>query len=229
MEKIIQITSGRGPEECTWVVAQVLKRIMEEARSEGLEVQILHREPGQENGTVATATLIVKGKDSAVFIDSWIGTIQWIGNSQFRKMHKRKNWFIGIFEIVQSAVPKISYVDIKYQAMRSSGAGGQNVNKVSSAVRATHIPTGISVVAMDSRSQHQNKKTATERLVQKLEEATLALLKKEVDKKWENQLNIVRGNPKRVFSGTDFKKQNVAKNYSATRQQLKNNLKNYIE
>ncbi|MPT36440.1 MAG: peptide chain release factor H, partial [Flavobacterium sp.] len=56
MEKIIQITSGRGPEECTWVVAQVLKRIMEEARSEGLEVQILHREPGQENGTVATAT-----------------------------------------------------------------------------------------------------------------------------------------------------------------------------
>jgi len=229
MEKIIQITSGRGPEECTWVVAQVLKKIMEEARSEGLEVQIVQREPGQENGTVTTATLVIKGDESAAFVDSWIGTIQWIGTSQFRKMHKRKNWFIGIFEIEQSAVPEISYVDIKYQAMRSSGAGGQNVNKVSSAVRATHLPTGISVVSMDSRSQHQNKKIATERLVRKLEETSLEVLKKEVDKKWENQLNIVRGNPKRVFSGTDFKKQKVEKNYKSTRQQLKNNLKNYIE
>ncbi|UUC47245.1 peptide chain release factor H [Flavobacterium cerinum] len=229
MEKIIQLTSGRGPEECAWVVAQVLKKVLEEARTEGLEARVLQREAGSENGTVSTATLIIKGVGSADFVDSWTGTIQWIGVSQFRRMHKRKNWFIGIFEIQQSSVPKISYVDIKYQAMRSSGAGGQNVNKVSSAVRATHIPTGISVVAMDSRSQHQNKKIATERLVAKLEEASLELLKKEVEKKWENQLNIVRGNPKRVFKGTDFKKQQVEKSFKSTRQQLKNNLKNEIE
>ena len=91
----------------------------------------------------------------------------------FRKMHKRKNWFIGIFEMMQQKNTSISEKDIQYQAMRSSGAGGQHVNKVSSAIRATHVPTGIGTVAMDSRSQHQNKKLATERLLKKLEDETL--------------------------------------------------------
>jgi peptide chain release factor len=57
-----------------------------------------------------------------------------------------------------------------HQTMRSSGNGGQNVNKVNSAVRATHQSSGISVVSMDSRSQHQNKKIATTRLLLKLQE-----------------------------------------------------------
>lgn len=229
MERIIQITYGRGPEECSWVAAQVLKKVLEEAKEKGMEARVLQRESGQENGTVNTATVLVEGPGSAEFADSWIGTIQWIGQSQFRKMHKRKNWFIGIFEVRQSAKAQISYTDIKYQAMRSSGAGGQHVNKVSSAVRAVHVPTGIAVVAMESRSQHQNKKTATERLIQKLEAATLEQLKEEVNQQWENQLQIERGNPKRVFSGTDFKKQKTDKSYKTTRQQLKNNLQNYIE
>ena len=60
--------------------------------------------------------------------------------------------------------------ELNYKAVRSSGAGGQNVNKVNSAVRATHIPTGLAVVSMDSRSQLQNKKLATARLFLKLQE-----------------------------------------------------------
>jgi len=226
MEKIIQITAGRGPAECTWVVAQVLKKILEEAETKGLEAILLQREIGQESGTVETATIAIKGQNAATFANSWIGTIQWIGQSQFRKMHKRKNWFIGIFEIEPQKNASISENDIQYQAMRSSGAGGQHVNKVSSAIRATHIPTGIAVVSMDSRSQHQNKKLATERLLKKLEEETLQQLKNHVGKQWENQLNIQRGNPVRVFSGTDFKKNKVEKSYKATRQKLKTDLRN---
>jgi len=226
MEKIIQITAGRGPAECTWVVAQVLKKVLDEAQEQGLEATLLQREVGQENGTVETATIAVKGKDAVAFADSWIGTIQWIGQSQFRKMHKRKNWFVGIFEIEAQKNASISENDIQYQAMRSSGAGGQHVNKVSSAIRATHIPTGIAVVSMDSRSQHQNKKLATERLLKKLEDETLQQLKNHVGKQWENQLNIQRGNPVRVFSGSDFKKNKVEKSYKGTRQQLKTDLRN---
>jgi len=226
MERIIQITAGRGPAECTWVVAQVLKKVLDEAQEQGLEATLLQREVGQENGTVETATIAVKGSNAEKFANSWIGTIQWIGQSQFRKMHKRKNWFIGIFEIEAQKNASISENDIQYQAMRSSGAGGQHVNKVSSAIRATHIPTGIAVVSMDSRSQHQNKKLATERLLKKLEGETLQQLKNHVGKQWENQLNIQRGNPVRVFSGSDFKKNKVEKSYKGTRQQLKTDLRN---
>lgn len=226
MEKIIQITAGRGPAECTWVVAQVLKKVLEEAQEQSLETVVLQRETGSENGTVETATLSLKGKNAEEFVKSWLGTIQWIGQSQFRKMHKRKNWFIGIFEIEKQKDSEISENDIQYQAMRSSGAGGQHVNKVSSAIRATHVPTGIAVVAMDSRSQHQNKKLATERLLKKLEGETLQQLKNHVGKQWENQLNIQRGNPTRTFTGTDFKKNKVEKSYKGIRQKLKTDLRN---
>lgn len=225
MEKIIQITAGRGPAECTWVVAQVLKKVLEEAQEQSLETVLLQRETGSENGTVETATLAVKGKNITEFVNSWLGTIQWIAQSQFRKMHKRKNWFIGIFEIEKQKNSEVSENDIQYQAMRSSGAGGQHVNKVSSAIRATHIPTGIAVVAMDSRSQHQNKKLATERLLKKLEGETLQQLKNHVGKQWENQLNIQRGNPTRTFTGTDFKKNKVEKSYKGIRQKLKTDLR----
>lgn len=226
MEKIIQITAGRGPAECTWVVAQVLKKVLAEAQELQLEAVLLQRQAGSENGTVETATVSVKGKDVSMFVASWVGTIQWIGQSQFRKMHKRKNWFIGIFEIENQKSQTISENEIQYQAMRSSGAGGQHVNKVSSAIRATHLPTGITTVAMDSRSQHQNKKLATERLFKKLESENLQQLKEQVGKQWENQLNIQRGNPIRVFAGTDFKKNKIEKSYKGTRRKLKTDLRN---
>lgn len=226
MERIIQITAGRGPAECSWVTAQVLKKVLEEAQDQQLDVVLLQRETGQENGMVETASIAVKGINAGSFVNSWVGTIQWIGQSQFRKMHKRKNWFIGIFEIEPQKKVSVSENDIQYQAMRSSGAGGQHVNKVSSAIRAIHIPTGIAVVAMDSRSQHQNKKLATERLLKKLEDENLTQLKNHVEKQWGNQLNIQRGNPIRVFTGSDFKKNKIEKTYKGTRQKLKNDLRN---
>lgn len=177
MDKIIQITAGRGPAECTWVAAQVLKKVLEEAQTQQLEVTVLQREAGSENGTVASALLQIKGNSVAAFVATWTATIQWIGQSSFRKMHKRKNWFIGVFEMEALQRKTISEKDIQYQAMRSSGAGGQHVNKVSSAVRATYFPSGLSVVSMDLRSQHQNKKLATDRLLEKLKSFELEQIK----------------------------------------------------
>ena len=224
MEKIIQITAGRGPAECTWVAVQVLKKVLEEAQDQQLETTVLQRETGTENGTVASALIVLKGKSVEEFVASWAGTIQWIGQSTFRKMHKRKNWFIGVFEVAHVSTKTISEKDIQYQAMRSSGAGGQHVNKVSSAVRATHLPTGISVVAMDSRSQHQNKKLATERLLDKFKVFELEQIKQQVNNQWENQLNVQRGNPIRTFKGSDFKKEKVVKGYKSERQKEKKEL-----
>jgi peptide chain release factor len=222
--KYLQITAGRGPAECTWVVAQVLKKLLAEAQQKGFETTILDREKGEENGTIDSVLVQITGKETAIFIQSWIGTIQWIGKSTFRKFHQRKNWFIGIFEVEMSQANTLNEKDIQYQAIRSSGAGGQHVNKVSSAIRATHLPTGISVVAMDSRSQLQNKKLATERLKQKLEVNNLELLKSQTQNHWNNQLQVERGNPVRTFEGTDFKKQKTETSYKKERQQLKKDI-----
>lgn len=224
MEKIIQITSGRGPAECTWVVAQVLKKVLQEATAFNLKATVLQHEAGSENGTVESAIVVLEGTNAAAFMASWTGTIQWIGKSAFRKFHKRRNWFIGIFEIEKSKEMTFSEKEIQYQAMRSSGAGGQHVNKVSSAIRATHQPSGLSVVSMDSRSQHQNKKMATERLLQKLKEESVLQMKNQFQSQWTNQLQIERGNPVRTFEGSDFKKQKEEKRIKAERQRLKRNL-----
>lgn len=230
MKKIIQITAGNGPEECTWVVAQVLKILLDEAQQLGLNPEVLHREAGDHNGTVLSATLMIEGNTVQEFVDSWKGTIQWIGQSQFRKQHKRKNWFIGIFELKGFQPNTFDKKDFEFQAVRSSGPGGQNVNKVNTAVRAIHKPTGIAVIAMDSRSQHQNKKLATERLLNKLEEENLKEIQKQMHSEWNNQTEIKRGNPTRVFKGSDFKSQKKdEKKFKSKRQKLKRNLEKELK
>lgn len=226
MEKMIQITAGRGPAECSWVVAQVLKKVLQDASEHNLIATVLQHQAGQENGTVESALIKVEGELVNEFLTSWIGTIQWIGKSTFRKFHQRKNWFIGVFEVQQSNEMQFHEKDIQYQAMRSSGAGGQHVNKVSSAIRATHIPTGIAVVSMDSRSQHQNKKLATERLMQKLVQNNVAQLKNQFQNTWMNQTQVERGNPIRTFEGTDFKLEKKVNKNKVDRSQSKKNLKN---
>ncbi|MET3732683.1 peptide chain release factor H [Moheibacter stercoris] len=228
-KRILQITAGRGPEECTWVVAQVLKILLDEANQLGLNPTMIHREVGNINGTVLSATVMLEGKNLQEFVDSWKGTIQWIGQSQFRKLHKRKNWFIGIFELESFQPVMFNEKDFEYQAMRSSGAGGQNVNKVNTAVRAIHKPSGLAVVTMDSRSQHQNKKLATERLLEKLNEENLKSIQNQIQTEWQNQTEVQRGNPTRIFKGSDFKKQKTEKNFKSERQKLKRDVGKNLE
>jgi len=205
MERIIQITSGRGPAECALAVTKIAAILVKEANQQQLIASYLPSTTAESDSIFVEINGVDKQGVQA-FIQSWLGSIQWICSSPLRPKHKRKNWFIGIFE----TEPREQTVlweekDFAYQAVRSSGAGGQHVNKVSSAVRITHLPTGLQVMAMDSRSQHQNKKLAKERLLLKLEQSNghnAELVEKQT---WMNQLQIARGNPTRVFIGLQFK------------------------
>ena len=116
MDKIIQITSGIGPLECQWVVAKVLKVFLEEAKQNKIDYEIIHRENGDENLTLKSATLLLKGKEVNEFLKSWLGSILWIGKSTFRKFHKRSNWFIGIFEL--EGLDKVEFNEKKFSFRR---------------------------------------------------------------------------------------------------------------
>lgn len=165
-EKVyLQITSGRGPTECCRVVALVLERIVRQAQASGLKVEMIEREVGPVNRTLLSATIALQGTASGELADEWEGTVQWIAQSPYRIYHKRKNWFVGVHSFVLSESQEATERDFRYETLRASGPGGQHVNKTESAVRAVHIPSGMSVVTSDQRSQWQNKKLATERLV----------------------------------------------------------------
>jgi len=204
----IQITSGRGPAECCWVVSQVLKEMLCEARARGMQADVLHRKDGDLERTLVSARLRISGgeKETREFAHSWIGSIQWTGQSPYRRHHRRKNWFVGVEEISgQSVYADIKDKDIRYEAIRSSGPGGQNVNKVSTAVRALHLPTGTQVVASDSRSQLQNKKAATNRLKAKLAKTEIAAAQQSAESDWQQHNILKRGNPIRCYRRPKFK------------------------
>ena len=213
MEKLIQITSGRGPLECQWVVARVLKTFLEEAKENTIHCEIIHRENGDENLTLKSVTLLLKGKEITVFLKNWLGSVCWTGKSTFRKLHKRSNWFIGIFELENLDKTDFNEKDIKFQTTRSQGSGGQNVNKVNTAVRATHLPTGESVFVQDSRSQLENKQLSVIRLKEKVMAVYIRNLENKMKETWNLHLQVQRGNPIRTFSGTDFKRNYVDKSF----------------
>lgn len=105
----------------------------------------------------------------ASVVAEWEGTVLWRSTKNpYRPGHKRSNWFVGVHFIDELELPEISETDIVYSSCRSGGKGGQNVNKVETTVRATHVPTGISVRCSEERSQAQNKARARERLLLKL-------------------------------------------------------------
>lgn len=195
----LQITSGRGPAECCRVVALVLEKILKQAKDLKIKTEVLEREEGEMNRTLFSAIVSLEGSKVDEIVDEWEGTIQWIAQSPYRIYHKRKNWFVGVNSFTPTELNEIDTKYITYQTLRSSGPGGQHVNKTESAVRATHAPSGLSVTASDQRSQIQNKKLATERLLIKLSAWNMEQTMQKAQENWNNHNNLQRGNPVKVI------------------------------
>ncbi len=153
----IQISSGRGPIECQRAVYLYVDVLLKELKN----CEILSVEEGIENGIFLSAMLKCE-TDSLQDIN---GIIKWICPSPYRKNHKRKNRFISVEYFKEVIATEYSENDFKIETMRSGGSCGQNVNKVETAVRVTHIKSGLSVVGREERSQMQNRKLAISRLL----------------------------------------------------------------
>lgn len=222
--KLLHITTAKGPLECQLAAGKILGALLADLRQKGLVAETMDRIAGQESGTILSATIRVNGHAVQEAIQTWLGTIQWIQKSPYRPNHGRKNWFVGIFEVNRAEDLSWNENDIVYQSVRSSGAGGQHVNKVSSAVRALHPPTGTMVFVQESRSQVQNKKIARERIREKLEKVQSEKLVEVVNQTWSQHHELERGNPVRTFTGMDFKPKKEVKTFRKERNKLKQEL-----
>ena len=205
------VTSGDGPRECRLAVARCVRLMEREATRMGLAIsvalpddQTLNTAPDND---LSSALVTVAGEKAESFAARWLGTVRWTAPSPFRPHHKRQNWFIGVFAVETGAdfPDEIDRNDLRFETFRAGGPGGQHQNTTDSAVRLTHVPSGVSVIAKDERSQHRNKQMALERLAARLYFAQAAEAKQR--RMSENLLHkqVERGNPVRCFKGPDFR------------------------
>lgn len=204
-QRIIQLTSGRGPLECQWVLAQLLSIFEKTLYAMGIDFEIIESSDGQKPNTLQSVTLLAKGNRLSDALSKWEGSVLWIGQSPFRKFHKRKNWFVEIRSFEYKNQKDFDESEVEFKTTKASGPGGQHVNKTESAVWAKHKASGVQILVQDSRSQHQNRKIALARLratVSIHEQEKLAIAESE---QWKQKILVQRGNPIRKFTGIKFK------------------------
>ncbi len=196
---ILKLNAGAGgTESCDW--CNMLYRMYTRwAEKKGYSVEVLDMLDGDEAG-IKSVTFQIDGENAYGYLKSEKGVHRLVRISPFNAQGKRQTSFVSLDvmpDIKENLDIEIKDEDIRIDTYRSSGAGGQHINKTSSAIRITHFPTGIVVTCQNERSQFQNKDKAMQML-----KAKLYLLKQEEN---AEKLSDIRGDVKDIAWGNQIR------------------------
>lgn len=196
---ILKLNAGAGgTESCDWC-SMLYRMYTRWAEKKGFSVEVLDYLDGDEAG-IKSVTFQVNGANAYGYLKSEKGVHRLVRISPFNAQGKRQTSFVSLDvmpDIDEDVDVEINDDDLRIDTYRSSGAGGQHINKTSSAIRITHIPTGIVVQCQNERSQFQNKDKAMQML-----RAKLYMLQKEMN---AEKLSDIRGEVKEIGWGNQIR------------------------
>ena len=198
---ILTIHSGAGGIESQDWAQMLMRMYLRWAERKGFQAQIVDLQPGEEAG-IKNATLTINGDYAYGYLRSEAGVHRLVRISPFDTNKRRHTSFASVIvspEIEDDVQIAIRDEDIKMDTFRASGAGGQHVNKTSSAVRLTHIPTGIVVSCQNERSQHKNRAVALKVLKGRLYDLEIKAKEKKMEELVGDKKDIAWGSQIRSY------------------------------
>ncbi|KXJ41632.1 MAG: peptide chain release factor 2 [Methylothermaceae bacteria B42] len=197
----LDIQAGSGGTEAQDWAEMLLRMYLRWAERKGFKTEIIELSPGEVAG-IKSATIKVEGPYAYGWLKTETGVHRLVRKSPFDSGNRRHTSFAAVFvspEVEDDIDIEINPADLRIDVYRASGAGGQHVNRTESAVRITHLPTGIVVQCQNDRSQHKNKATAMKQLKAKLYELEMQKKQAEQQKLEESKSDIGWGSQIRSY------------------------------